>query len=83
MNDTIISGLVNELERIAKKNRDEFRYRIGIRPIRDGSLEFSFVCEEKADGHVFLTGYGGTVTAAVEDARSGIPHALKEWEYKS
>ena len=37
---------------------------------------------ETADKHVFLTGTGATLPAALDAALSVLPHALKAWNYK-
>lgn len=73
--------LIGRLNRIATKNRDEFQYRISIERFRD-TLKFNFICEEKAEGHEFTSGFGSTIEESITKAEEGIPEALKQWGYK-
>lgn len=82
MNTKTLETLITELESIAKKNQDQFLYRIGLRPLRDGGMEFSFICQDSADKHEFLVGYGNSIEDCILDAKKGIPDALKAWEYE-
>jgi hypothetical protein len=76
-----LERLVIRLQAIAKKNSDQFRYKIQIEPTRKG-IQYSFVCEETADGHALLTGCGATIEAAVADAEKDVDEACQEWGYE-
>lgn len=69
------------LQAIAKRNKDEFCYRIELDP-NHPLLEYTFICEEAADGHTFLSGSGTSLTDAVDDAMTGLKDACKDWGYK-
>lgn len=75
-----LDDLIERLDKIAKKNEDEFRYRIDISKTRAG-LRYSFGCSETADGHTFTSGVGADIAAAVKDANDSIPEALEQWGY--
>jgi hypothetical protein len=77
-----LTELVLRLERIAKKNRDEFCYNIEVEPKLSGRLQYRFVCNEKAEDHGFVGGEGDTLEAAVEAATAEIEEACEIWGYK-
>jgi len=77
-----IDQLVQRLGRIAKKNKDEFKYRVDIQLGRSGALVYSFVVTETADGHEFLTAQGVTVEGAVEQAFKEIDESCETWGYE-
>jgi len=74
--------LIHRLEAIAKKNRDEFRYRIELDVLRDGKVRYNFIAEETADGHCLVGGSGMTIEEAVADTNAKIPEYIKSWGYK-
>lgn len=82
--DLALTRLVRRLMEIARKNNDEFRFRIEIDAPRQpqGPLSFNFVCEETADSHTLLNGRGPSIEAAVEAAEADIKDACKSWGYK-
>lgn len=73
--------LIVELESIAEKNNDKFRYRIDIKPVNN-RLRFKFVCEEAEEGHVFISQQESTLEAAITEARNDIADACRLWEYE-
>ena len=75
-----LEELIQLCERIAKRNDDEFKYRIAVEPGRHGVL-FRFVCEETCDNHEFVTGSGGNLHNALKDARESLVSACEEWSY--
>lgn len=77
-----LSQLITVLQLIAVKNDDDFTYRIDIDPTPRG-LEYRFVVTEKADGHEFLSGQGGTIEWAVTRAENGLQGACDTWGYDS
>ena len=84
-----LEELIRRLDRIAKTNNDEFRYRIDVHALRGPGIHIQFIAIEKADGHTFVEGFGDTQTVddnglldAVKDADSGIEDSCKEWGYK-
>lgn len=76
-----IKELVDRLEKIAKKNKDEFDYKISIRLVKNGFM-YLFECFENSCGHLFLEGIGSTIERAVSDASKGIEDSCREWDYK-
>ena len=80
--EQLIARIVEKLQGIAKTNEDEFAYAINLEVQRNGRTRFVFDVTETADGHSFLTGFGETIKAAVEDAEEGIDAACKEWGYE-
>lgn len=76
-----LETLIEKLQAIAEKNDDEFQYRIDITKTRTG-LNLVFVCEETADGHVFLSGRGTSVEEAVAHAAKGVDSSVEEWSYE-
>ena len=76
-----LDSLVMRLERVAKANDDDFRYKITVEPNRKGIVYF-FVCEEKADGHTLLTGCGTTIDEAVKQSWNDIESSCEEWGYE-
>ena len=62
---------IERLQAIAKKNGDEFNFRIEIHPCRDG-LSYQFICEESMDTHEFLSGVGDTIEDAIADAKKNL-----------
>ena len=77
---TILENLT-ELQRIAKKNDDEFKYSADIDLRRDG-LWITFTAAETADRHAFVSGYGRTLEEAVNNACEDIKDACESWDYK-
>ncbi len=77
----MIPEIIRRLQGIAKKNGDEFQYKIELEPTVRG-LRYTFVCEETADGHVFVDGGGFTLDLAIQDAEGGISGACSSWGYK-
>ena len=79
-----LERLVTRLQAIAKKNNDQFRYKIEIEPIRKGgpAFQYRFVCEETAEHHALLTGCGETLEEAVIDAANEVENACQEWDYE-
>lgn len=75
-----IDELTTRLNKIAKKNYDEFRYKIDLEN-RMG-YKYKFSCIETTDCHEFVTGFGLTPEEAVEDASKWIQEALESWGYK-
>lgn len=75
-----LTDLVLKLHTIAKKNDDDFRYRLEIDPTR--KPRFIFVVKETADGHAFLVAPGQTISDVIALANDQIPGACKEWGYK-
>lgn len=78
--EKMIRDLVGRLDKIAKKNRDTFRYRMEIHNVNN--IRYRFIAEETAERHEFTSGYGFTIQEAVKAAEDGIPEALKQWGYK-
>lgn len=79
----MLQDLIERLEKIAKKNKDKFKYQIDINFLpRDKKIVYTFNCIETADDHSFTTGSGDTIEEAVEDAISDIKSALESWGYK-
>ena len=76
-----IERLITRLEKIAKKNRDKFGYKIEINVERN-SLFYSFVAFETTDGHEFLTGHGKTIEDAIINADNDVEESCKMWDYK-
>ena len=76
-----IFDLITTLNRIAKKNKDEFAYRIVINQNRTG-LEYIFECSENCDGHPFVTGISDSIEQALDNALLEIDSCCKEWGYK-
>jgi hypothetical protein len=83
-----IQELIKRLEAIAKKNGDEFEYRIRLEPPpRQGlsgrkALVYRFEAIETADHHAFLDGFGNSIAEAVEAAENGVSEACKHWGYE-
>lgn len=77
-----LEPLVRRLEAIAKKNRDEFGYRIEVDVDRSGTISYRFVAIETADRHEFVTGYGKTIDEAAETAMKDVEEACELWSYK-
>jgi dsRNA-specific ribonuclease len=78
---TSVQDLINRLQAIAKKNKDEFKYSIDLLP-KGKEITYSFKAEETADGHCFTSGYGATIDEAVAAAAEYIERALEQWGYK-
>lgn len=76
-----IHQLTNKLEKIARKNKDRFNYRIEI-GYNTVSLVYRFVAFETADNHEFVSGYGNTIEKAVIECCQQIDAACKAWSYK-
>lgn len=72
--------LVQWLEVIAKKNKDTFDYKVGIKVVRNG-LVFRFACIETADRHEFVTGFGPTMDDAVSSALNSVKDSCEAWSY--
>lgn len=77
-----IENLIGELEHVAKKNKDGFRYRIEIVVQRSG-ITYQFFAEETADGHMFVSGGGSTIEEAVQNAHRDVPDSIEEWGYET
>lgn len=75
-----IETIVEWLEAIAKKNDDEFKYKITIEPTRRG-LEYSFECRESADDHLFVSGDGPSIEDAVGNSAFQLGESCEEWGY--
>lgn len=84
MSDSTITleKLVARLERVARKNEDEFRYYIRL-DVWNGNVSPSFVCEETALKHTFLSRKGATIEEVVNLAWGDIAPACEAWGYKS
>lgn len=76
-----IEELIAALQAIAKKNDDEFSFRMEFE-FRKGAIWYHFICEETADHHTFVDGSGFSIDTAVDDAISSIADACKQWGYK-
>ena len=68
-------------DKIAKANKDKFRYRVDLEPWRDGSVRYIFVAEE-TDNHTFVDGQAFSLREAVTEADGGVVTALALWGYK-
>jgi len=77
-----IQLLIIRLQSIAKKNRDDFSYKIDINISRSG-ITYRFVATETADNHEFLDGFGVTIDDAVDNAERSIEACCKQWGYKA
>jgi hypothetical protein len=77
-----IQKLIERLQRIARKNEDEFRYSIDIEPPRRGVIVFVFNVTERADGHSFIAAEADTLEKLIANAEAQIPSALEEWGYE-
>jgi hypothetical protein len=73
-----IDELTTRLNKIAKKNHDEFRYGLGL----EKNGRFKFAAVETADCHEFVTGFGDTPEEAVADCKKWIQEACLNWGYK-
>lgn len=82
MDITLLDGLIDWLQRIAQKNNDEFRYKIEIRCPRSGGKQFTFVCQETVEGHVFLESSGDDLDAVVKHAIQEVPECCEDWGYE-
>ena len=76
-----IQKLVDRLEKIAKKNKDRFRYRIDIEPSFRATT-YTFVCSEMADGHDFCSGFGADIETAINNADKDVENCCDAWGYK-
>jgi hypothetical protein len=76
-----MKALIEKLEKIAKKNKDEFKYNMEITLVR-GSINFHFECIETADNHTFVDGFGYTIEEALKNTENSINDALELWGYK-
>ena len=77
-----LKNLIVKLDNIAKKNNDEFRYKINIDFKKYNELHIHFIAEETVDNHVFITGGGFTIDNALKVAELSIDDACKSWGYK-
>jgi hypothetical protein len=75
-----LEELIQLCERIAKRNGDEFKYRIELEPGRHGFL-YRFDCYETEERHSFITGSGANIRAAVKAAREELVASCEEWGY--
>ena len=87
--------LIRRLDRIAKKNKDEFRYVFKVRPLRGHGIVVDFEAAETTEGHVFVSGRGETESIpvehnlsvaceeAIQDALNSIEESCKEWGYEN
>lgn len=78
-----IEKLVGRLQKIAKKNNDEFKYVITFLPgIAHRKKFYMFECREREDNHVIIDGYGSTIGEAVRSAEKGVEDACARWNYE-
>jgi hypothetical protein len=77
-----LTKLVNRLQAIAKKNDDEFEYRVDILPKLDGSLHYELVVQEKADGHCFVSASSGSIENCASAAELVVKAACEDWGYE-
>jgi hypothetical protein len=72
--------LITMLEVIARKNKDQFKYKIDIN-VNHRGFSFRFVATETVDGHEFLIGRGATIQAAIADAMINVEGSCKRCGY--
>lgn len=65
------------MDRIAKKNRDQFKTTITV-----DEKGYHVHVIETADNHTFTDGGGQTIAECLEDALAALPDQLKQWGYK-
>ena len=78
-----VERLVAQLERIAEKNDETFRYSIDVEPRRNQPCRYTFNCRESADRHEFVSAAGDSIEEAVAKAQSQIERACKDWGYET
>lgn len=74
--------VVQRLARVARKNKDEFKFKVEVGLTRAGGLLYRFVSQETAEGHEFCTAQGLTIDDAAEAAMADIGECCKAWGYK-
>lgn len=75
-----VLNAIEHLERIARLNNDEFQYEFVVRTLpKPNGLRWEFECAERADGHAFCAGSGGSPDASV--AGLDIRSACQSWGY--
>lgn len=79
--DKSIGDIIKRLQNIAKRNHDEFAYRIELEMTRGGELVYWFKCIETADRHTFVDGFGTTIEEAIIGANANITEACEHWGY--
>lgn len=77
-----LENMIARLDAIAKKNGDEFKYRLDLELTKSGRLAFTFVCSGAADDHEFLSASGRTIEEVVAEAYAGRLEACEAWGYK-
>jgi hypothetical protein len=80
-NEKSILVLIKRLENIAKRNRDEFRYRMEFEINKRGELEYWFTAVETADDHTFVEGVGSSIVETISNAMGNITDACSNWNY--
>ena len=75
-----LKQLIARLETIAKLNKDDFSYSIGI--IAKNPMEFRFLCKDSAKAHIMLDGWGLTIEAACIEAEDQIEGMCEDWGYE-
>lgn len=74
--------LIRRLNRLAKANKDEFRFEIKAEEVKPLGLLFRLAVAETTEGHEFISGMGKTLDEAVKDAEGAIAEAVEEWDWK-
>ncbi len=77
-----LNTLITKLEKVSRKNDDEFEYSIKIDARNINKLTFSFEATETADGHTILAGSGATVEDAALDALGNFEQDMTAFGYK-
>jgi hypothetical protein len=76
-----LNELILRLERIARANKTEFVYEIGLTPLPDGSVLSRFICQQVDGAYEFLEADGSTVDQAVEIATMEVYSTCDDWGY--
>ena len=89
VDEMLIQIIVERLQNIAKINERDFSYRIHIFYEPEGTVitgrmmvAYGFVVTDDADDHVFVSGDGLTIRAAVQECIDKLDEACHYWGYK-
>lgn len=75
--------LVERLERIARENKDNFTYEIGISPQRKDEFYYAFTCKSERLRMMFTCRGGMTLADATLETENSIETACDFHNYKN
>lgn len=77
-----IERIVRRFQRVAEANDDQFSCTIAVNS-KATPISYEMIVEERAERHLFCSGYGQSPVEAAEDALTNLQSSCDSWGYKN